>query len=477
MSLRARVLLGFVFIAIVLIGAGFVVTRIIEAHLTAQVDSQLRNASGPRPNGVGLPTQLPPPSASEQPTRLSPLYMGVVTSTGSVQTIFVPNLGAENTPVPVIDVEAARAAARRGEAYTTGSTPSGTRYRVRAALDTDTGTVTVVALPLTDTDAAISRLIVVEAIATAIALGVLALVAWWVVRLGVRPIKRMADAAAEIADGNLSERVPEGDPRTEAGELGVALNRMLEQIEAAFAERSSTELRLRQFVADASHELRTPVTTIRGYTELYRNGALDDRADLDDAMRRAEQEAVRMGALVEDLLQLARLDQHRPPRDEVVDMALLATDTAADARAVDTSRVITVVGAERLTVTGDSDRLRQVLANLVGNALVHTPPGTPIELRMWRDVETVVVDVVDHGPGMTPDVAAHAFERFYRADSSRSRRQGGTGLGLSIVDAIVRAHGGEVVALPTDGGGATIRVRLPAIRVAASPIAAPSPTR
>ena len=286
---------------------------------------------------------------------------------------------------------------------------------MRAALDADTGTVTVVALPLTDTDAAISRLIVVEAIATAIALGVLALVAWWVVRLGVRPIKRMADAAAEIADGNLSERVPEGDPRTEAGELGVALNRMLEQIEAAFAERSNTEARLRQFVADASHELRTPVTTIRGYAELYREGALDDRADLDDAMRRAEQEAVRMGALVEDMLQLARLDQHRPPRDEVVDMALLATDTAADARAVDTSRVITVVGAERLTVSGDSDRLRQVLANLVRNALVHTPPGTPIELRMWRDVDTVVVDVVDHGPGMTPDDAAHVFERFYRA--------------------------------------------------------------
>jgi two-component system OmpR family sensor kinase len=244
---------------------------------------------------------------------------------------------------------------------------------------------------------------------------------------------------------------------------------MLEQIEAAFAERASTEARLRQFVADASHELRTPVTTIRGYAELYRDGALEDPSDLDDAMRRAEQEAVRMGALVEDMLQLARLDEHRPPRDDIVDISLLAADAAADARAVDPSRATTVVGDEHLTVAGDSDRLRQVLGNLVGNALVHTQPGSPIEMRTWRDGEVVVVDVIDHGPGMAPAVAAQAFERFFRADPSRSRHRGGTGLGLSIVDAIVRAHGGEIVALPTDGGGATIRVRLPAASASSVP--------
>jgi two-component system OmpR family sensor kinase len=468
-SLRARVLLGFVFIAIVLIGAGFVVTRITEANLVAQVDRQLTNASGPRPNGVQLRSQLPPPSISEQPTLLSPLYMGIVTSSGSMQTLFEPNLGSEDASVPVIDVTAARAAAEQGEAYTTGSTPSGTRYRVRAALDTATGVVTVVALPLTDTDAAIARLVVVQAIATAIVLGVLALVAWWVVRLGVRPIKRMADAAAEIAGGDLSDRVPEGDPRTEAGELGVALNRMLEQIEAAFAERASTEARLRQFVADASHELRTPVTTIRGYAELYRDGALEDRADLDDAMRRAEQEAVRMGALVEDMLQLARIDEHRRLRGDPVDIASLASDAAADARAVDPARAITVIGDDHLFVKGDSDRLRQVLANLVGNALVHTPAGTPVELVTQRDVQAVVVDVVDHGPGMSPEIASHAFERFFRADPSRSRHRGGTGLGLSIVEAIVRAHGGDVVAVPTVGGGTTMRVRLPAVAAMSLP--------
>ena len=215
-------------------------------------------------------------------------------------------------------------------------------------------------------------------------------------------------------------------------------------------------------MSDASHELRTPVTTIRGYAELYRGGGLRDGDALEQAMRRTEQEAMRMGSLIDDLLLLARLDEGRPLSRAPVDLGVLVVDAAADARAVAPDRPIRAEPAADVVVEGDEDRLRQVLANLVNNALVHTPAGTEVVLRAHRDGDGVaVVEVADAGPGMSPEDAANAFERFYRADGSRSRASGGSGLGLSIVQAIVEAHAGRVALSSNPGQGTTVRVELP----------------
>ena len=229
------------------------------------------------------------------------------------------------------------------------------------------------------------------------------------------------------------------------------------------SERQS-EARLRRFVADASHELRTPVTTIRGYAELYRHGGLGDPAALDDAMRRTEQEAARIGRLVEDMLALARLDEQRPLEVRPVDLSALARDAAADARATSPGRPIAVdVATTPIIVDGDEDRLRQVIANVVGNALVHTAADVPVTIRVDRDDTTATLSVDDRGQGMSADVAERVTERFFRADPSRSRHRGGTGLGLSIVDATVSAHGGSVEIDSEPGEGTTVRLTIPVV--------------
>jgi two-component system OmpR family sensor kinase len=314
----------------------------------------------------------------------------------------------------------------------------------------------------------VSRLIWVEVIITGLVLGLLGLVTWWVIRLGVRPVKQMTATATAIAGGDLSHRVPVGHEGTEADELGVALNTMLTRIEEAFDERSASEARLRQFIADASHELRTPVATIRGYAELYRRGGLAEREELQQAMRRTEAETLRMGSLIDDLLLLARLDQGRPLGRAPVDLGVLAVDAAADARARAPERRVTASVSEGVVVNGDEHRLRQLVANLVSNALVHTPADAPIEARVRSDNGSAVLEVHDDGPGMSPDVAARAFERFYRADPSRSRHHGGSGLGLAIVRAIVDAHGGTVTLDTALGKGTTVRVELPRLDVPSS---------
>ncbi len=307
------------------------------------------------------------------------------------------------------------------------------------------------------------RLHVVLIAAVAIIIAILGLVVFWVLRLGVRPIKRMTATAGAIAAGDLSQRVPEGRPGTEAAELGDALNTMMTTIEGAFSEKEASEARLRRFVADASHELRTPVTTIRGYAELYRHGGLGDAGDLDQAMRRTEQESVRMASLVDDLLLLARLDEGRPLARETVDLGVLGVDAAADARAIAPDRVVSAEVTAGVTVEGDEDRLRQVLGNLVGNALVHTPAGTAVSVRVHNGSGRAVVEVRDDGPGMPDELAARAFERFSRADASRSRNGGGAGLGLAIVQAIVVAHGGSVHLSSGPGAGTTVWVELPRV--------------
>jgi two-component system OmpR family sensor kinase len=298
-------------------------------------------------------------------------------------------------------------------------------------------------------------------VVSAVVLGGLALVSAWVVRLGLRPLGEIGETAEAIAAGDLSRRVERAEPDTEVGRLGMALNAMLGQIEDAFSRRAASEERLRRFVADASHELRTPLTSIRGYAELFRQGASERPEDLANAMRRIEEEATRMGVLVEDLLLLARLDQGRPLEQVPVDLLRLAADAVADARAVSPERTITLTGDDPVVVTGDEARLRQVAANLLANAAVHTPPGTPVHVRVMAEDGRARLDVRDEGPGLPPGVGDQVFERFFRADAARSRATGGSGLGLSIVAAVAEAHGGRARLESAPGPGAWFVVELP----------------
>ncbi|MFP5256252.1 MAG: sensor histidine kinase [Acidimicrobiia bacterium] len=449
MSLRARVLLGMAAIAAVLVVSALAITRSTRDHLLEQVDDQLQAA---------LPRVSDGPGGGGPTPRLSQLYVGRIGPAGQLTTVLLPDLEGDTAPTPELD-RVDVAALEAGAIVTVGS-DGDIRYRV-IGRPVRGGGLGVVGLSLEDLDATVRRLVVVEVVAVGSILAVLGLVTWWVVRLGVRPVQQMTATASAIAAGDLSLRVPPGEPGTEAGQLSTALNAMLGHIETAFDERAAAEARLRQFVADASHELRTPVTTIRGYAELYRTGALADGAALDDAMARTEAEAVRMGELVEDMLALARLDQRRPLEQVPVDLAQLAADAVADAQAVAPARVIRLDAPTPAVVVGDEARLRQVVANLVGNALVHAP-GAAVDVTVARTDEAVVVEVRDDGPGMSTDDAARAFERFYRADASRSRHQGGSGLGLAIVDATVRAHAGTASITSTPGQGTTVTVRLPA---------------
>lgn len=453
MTLRTRLLLGMALVAVVLAVSAVAITRSTRSHLVSQIDAQLAAASPRVPGG-------PRPGGDQPPPRLSELYVGRVTARGVLTTVLTPNLRGDTADTPQLnrsDITALRA----GDTLTVDSDGS-TRYRMAARRDDGVGAMTVIALSLDDVDETVQRLVVVEAAGVMGILAVLGLVTWWVIGLGVRPIRQMTQAASTIAAGDLSGRVPEATSGTEAGALSAALNGMLGQIEVAFDERVASEARLRQFVADASHELRTPVTTIRGYAELYRTGALGDEDELSEAMRRTEQEAVRMGSLVDDLLHLARLDQGRPLAAEPVDLAALAADAARDALAVAPDRSITVDAPRAVIVSGDEPRLRQVIANLVGNALVHAP-GAPVRLRVTHDGGTGILEVRDEGPGMEPADAARAFERFYRADASRSRHRGGSGLGLAIVEATVRGHHGTAAIETEPGQGTTVRVTLPTV--------------
>jgi two-component system, OmpR family, sensor kinase len=322
------------------------------------------------------------------------------------------------------------------------------------------GGLLVAALPLDDLNSTLARLLLLEVLTTA-AITIVVLVATWIlVRRGLRPLERMGTMARAAAT-DLSRRVEPADNVTEVGQLGVAINAMLSQLETAFAERAAGEQRLRHFVSDASHELRTPLTSMRGYAELLRRNPDMTEADVTLATRRIEDEAARMGVLVDDLLLLARLDQGRPLARAPVDLGALVTDACADARATDPARSITARIDTPVQVIGDELRLRQVLGNVVRNALVHTPPATPVEVTLGVNGATAVIEVVDHGPGIPPQNAQRIFERFQRVDPERSRDQGGSGLGLSIVAAVVAAHGGTIRVGQTAGGGATFRIELP----------------
>ncbi|MEU5690990.1 HAMP domain-containing sensor histidine kinase [Actinosynnema sp. NPDC020468] len=344
-----------------------------------------------------------------------------------------------------------------GSPTTVGSVSGDRRWRVLARRVGDAELV--VAVSQADVDDAVDDLRETFLLISLGAVLLMAVAGHLLVRRSTRPLEEVEATAEAIAAGDLSRRVPVRQPGSEVGRLATSLNVMLGHIETAFQARAASEeearrseVRMRRFVADASHELRTPLTSIRGYAELFRQGA----APAPDALRRIEEQSVRMGVLVEELLLLARLDQDRALRSEPVDLVVLAADAVRDARAVAPGREI-ALDAAAVVVPGDEARLRQVFANLVGNALAHTPDSAPVQVRVRPGA---VVEVVDHGPGMTADQADRVFERFYRADAARSS-QGGTGLGLAIVRAIVEAHGGTVTLTTAPGEGATFRVELP----------------
>lgn len=378
---------------------------------------------------------------------------------------------AEKHPdISSISVE--QAEARGGVPYQVRGT-DGENWRVVAVRvqTNQTTAVVVIGLSLQDVDDVLKHASLVVTGVGLLTLLLASLIASWTVSRSFRPLARVEKTAAAIAAGDLSRRVEVENPGTELGRLSSSLNAMLAHIETAFAARTASEARMRRFAADASHELRTPLVTIRGFSELYRHGALTTDEDVATAMGRIESEAKRMGSMVEDLLLLARLDEQRPLQQKPVDLQLIAHDAVVDTQASSRSRAISLVGldggpAAPAPVLGDEAKLRQVVGNLVGNALRYTPEDTPIELavgvRSSADGhERSVIEVRDHGPGISEEDASKVFERFYRADTSRTRETGGSGLGLAIVAAIVGSHGGSVRVENTDGGGATLVVSLP----------------
>jgi two-component system OmpR family sensor kinase len=278
--------------------------------------------------------------------------------------------------------------------------------------------------------------------------------------VGLRPLDEIETTAAAIAAGDLSRRVERAEPRTEVGRLGLALNAMLGQIEAAFKGQAASERKLRRFVADASHELRTPLAAVRAYAELFGRGADRHPDDLARSMEGIRRESERMSALVEDLLLLARLDEGRPLAREPVELERVVREAVETARTVEPDRPIDL-DAEHAAVLGDRERLRQIVDNLLGNVRAHTPAGAPVRVRVGRTNGKATIAVEDTGPGLRPEDLERIFERFYRADESRSRASGGVGLGLSIVAAVAEAHGGAVAARSEPGKGAAFEITLP----------------
>ena len=460
MSLRGRLLAGLVSLVMVGMLVSDVVTyTALRSFLFTRVDQQLQQTVVPAAQELSIGSKF-----EHGPSGRTIIPGGtdarLLDSAGRVVATLPPGYREQSDPPPHLPVLTPNGSNSQ-RAFTTRAEGGGSlRYRVLATPTTDGGTF-VVSLPLRDVTQTLGRLVLIEVIATLSVVVLLGLLSLWVVRVGLRPLDQMATTAGAIAAGDLSRRVERADDRTEVGRLGTALNAMLGHIEAAFAARTASEQRLRRFVADASHELRTPLTSIRGYAELFRRGAADRPHDLETAMRRIEEESGRMGVLVDDLLLLARLDQGRPLEQEPVDLVALASDAVDDARAVAPDRPITFETNGPVTVIGDEARLRQVTANLLANARVHTPEGTRVRVRVRSSEEGAELEVADEGPGLAPDEAAHAFERFYRADPARARAGGGTGLGLSIVAAIAAAHGGRATLDTGPGHGACFRVELP----------------
>jgi two-component system OmpR family sensor kinase len=426
--------------------SGLAATTALRGYLESRVDDQLVGFLGGR---------IPADGRGPGGDRFSTVFRQFTDNDGSVIRVVPGRLAGPDLPDRVPTRPTTVPSVQGGEAP----------WRVIGAVDQQ-GRPVVLGLNLGDIESTTSRLILLETGVGLVVLLAIGAVAYLVVQRSLRPLVEVEQTAEAIAGGDLSQRVPESDPRTEVGSLSRSFNAMLTQIETAFAEREASEAearasedRMRRFVGDASHELRTPLTSIRGFAELHRQGALTTPAEVERAMLRVESEAARMGLLVEDLLLLARLDQQRPLESAPVDLLELARDAVQDALAADSTHEVTLEADGAPVVLGDAQRLRQVFGNLVSNALTHG--GTAVAVRLSSSADRAVLEVIDHGPGIPPQDRARVFERFYRTDASRTRASGGNGLGLSIVSALVAAHGGTVLVEETPGGGATFRVSLP----------------
>jgi two-component system OmpR family sensor kinase len=446
MTLRTRLGVVAGLVLVVLLAVGVLLPRIVRSSLIDQVDHQLGAAV---PIAVDLSQNVGPSAANRRPpaaTRLSELYVARVSS-GSRELVVAPaSLSGREPKIPATSFDIRTTPKPTTVASVSGS---GSWRAVRRSLPN--GSSLVIALSLDPVAATIHKLLFAMQLAAVAVLLAMVAGGWWLLRLGLRPIAEVTDVADAITSGDRSRRVSEAGSRTEAGHLARAFNLMLD-------EQQTSEETLRRFVADASHELRTPVAAIGGFTDLWRLGAIDE-AQLGDVMRRIGQEATRMRGLVEDLLLLARLDEGRPLVREPVELASLAADAVLDASATHPSRKVTVAASGPILVLGDEARLRQVIANLVTNALVHSEPPARVTVRAERRGDLAVLSVIDEGAGMNAEDASRAFDRFWRGDAARART--GTGLGLAITHSIVEAHGGRVEIDSRPGTGTTVRVLLP----------------
>ncbi|ONI69168.1 two-component sensor histidine kinase [Kribbella sp. ALI-6-A] len=460
-----------------LLTSGVVATTIMRGYLLDKVDSQLAEASKPlvsQPPGPGIGR----PRLGRTEPRLPSAFVvqrfqpdGTEIQAGRLREPLRASDGQPALPTLTLD----QVIAKGNQPFNTGAVSGGETWRVVAVPLARGNGYLMIGQSLSDMDHTIQQLVGVQIAAGVILLVLLAGVGTYVVRRSLRGLEDVEHTAVAIAGGDLGRRIPQRDPRTEVGRLSLALNQMLGQIETAFAQRTASEAaarrsedharqseeRMRRFVADASHELRTPLTSIRGFAELtrQRGGAMDPAT-----MKRIEDEAKRMGLLVDDLLLLARLDQQRPLQYRPVDLLTLAGDVVHGAEAVQPERSVTLrilPNSGAPVVQGDEARLRQVLGNLVSNALHHTPVEAPVTVSVGTREGEAVLEVADTGPGLDDEQKARVFERFYRADTARTRVTGGSGLGLSIVSALVAAHRGRVTVSDTPGGGATFTVTLP----------------
>ena len=462
MTLRARLLLGLAaLLAVSLLVSGGLVVGITRASLLDELDNDLRTA---RVADISAPG---PRRGGNDPTGRR-FALLVFNASGDLIESLPSGRGSGYAadPLPAV-TPPAEDGLPLGRIVERPAVDGSLSYRI-LALRTGQGLAVVLGAPMRGIEASIAVLVrTLVLVGLAVLLLMLAF-GWLIIRRDLRPLEQMTGTAARISAGDLSQRVGVSHDGSEVGRLGHAFDTMLDQIQSAFmsqqaalADKERSEGRLRQFVADASHELRTPLTALRGYAELYRAGGLEDRAELEQAMARIGGESRRMAALVEDLLLLARLDQGRPLRHERVELTEVVNDALRDLRALEPERPLSTSVAAGVVVMGDEDRLRQVLANLLTNVRVHTTPETPLAVTLAAADGSCTVTVADRGPGIDAAHVERIFDRFYRADSGRSRDRGGSGLGLSIAASVAAAHGGSIAHSATPGGGATFTLTLP----------------
>ena len=475
-SLRGRLVITAVTLtAFALVITDITATIILRDNLTARLDDQLRAVAGGQilrldqlhlNDQVNDSQSMMPGAGILGPRRVpNSMTLTLLDPKGKVVQQFGGGLDNTDLTDALRGLTIAQAARHQNRPWTISGIGISGDYRVISRVIVNNEGTAVVAVSLADLH---TTLLNVNALLIALGLLVLlllTLIARKAVSIGLRPLDDVEKTASAIASGDYSARLANEDSRTEVGRLNGALNAMLERIEASFNARKDSEDRLRRFAADASHELRTPLTAIRGFAELHRQGAISGEEATTMVIRRIEKESVRMSTLVDDLLLLARLDQQRPLAQEPVDIGSLLDEAVVAARASSAEHPIALVlPGEDIFVYGDAGRLHQAVSNLLVNARMHTPPGTPIHVRVELEKTEVIISVSDEGPGLTSEQSERIFERFYRADPSRQRvaaREEGSGLGLSIVDAVVTAHGGSVSVESAPNVGATFIIRLP----------------